>query len=315
MLGDYSWLEVAGFFALVIVCLAVDLRAHRDDKPISTKNAALWSVFWIALSVTFAGYVAFSHGFTDGALFITAYLVEKSLSVDNLFVMMAIFSSFAVKDAYQHRVLYYGIIGALVMRLLFIGLGTGLVMQFGKYALAVFALFIIWSAWKMWQASKKPQEDIVDYSNHWAVRFTRRIFPVHHRLDGHSFFTKQNGVRMVTPLFLCLVCIEVADIMFAVDSVPAVISVVGANMFLVYTSNVFAILGLRSLYFLLAAGKRHLAHLEHAVIIVLLFIGVKMILDVIGIVHISPYISLVVVLLLLAGGVAFSLIRPGKGEE
>ena len=315
MLGDYSWLEVLGFFVVVFVCLWVDLHAHRDDKPISTKNAALWSAFWIALSLLFAVYVGFVHGNQDGVLFLTGYLVEKSLSVDNLFVIMAIFSSFAIKDAFQHRVLYYGIIGALVMRLLFVGLGTGLVMQFGKYALGVFAFFILWSAWKMWQTSRQPEQEIIDYSDHWSIRFTKRFLPVHTRLEGHNFFTKQDGILKATPLFLCLVAVEIADIMFAVDSVPAVISVVGSNMFLVYTSNVFAILGLRSLYFLLAAAKRYLVHLEKAVIVVLVFIGLKMLLDVFGVIHINPYISLAVVMLLLAAGVVFSLTHPAPKDD
>lgn len=315
MLDNYSWLEVLAFFVLVIICLAVDLYAHRNDKPISTKNAVLWSAFWILLSLLFAVYVGYAHGAQDGALFLTGYFVEKSLSVDNLFVIMAIFSSFAVKDEYQHRVLYYGIIGALIMRMVFIGLGTGLVMQFGKYALGAFALFILWSAWKMWQNSRKPDEDITDYSNHWAIKITRRFMPVHPYVEGHNFFTKHNGVYKATPLFLCLIAVEVADIMFAVDSVPAVISIVGSNMFLVYTSNVFAILGLRSLYFLLAAGKRYLAHLETSVIVVLAFIAVKMLLDVFGIIHINPYISLLVVGLLLASGIIFSFTHPAPKKE
>ncbi len=315
MLGDYSWLEIVGFFAVVFFCLWVDLHAHRDDKPISTKNAALWSAFWIFLSLLFTVYVGYMHGSRDGVLFLTGYFVEKSLSVDNLFVIMAIFSSFAVKDAFQHRVLYYGIIGALIMRMVFIGAGTGLVMQFGKYALALFAFFILWSAWKMWQSSRQPQQEITDYSDHWSVRFTKRVLPIHPYLDGHNFFSKQQAAYKATPLFLCLVAVEVADIMFAVDSVPAVISVVGDNIFLVYTSNVFAILGLRSLYFLLAAGKRFLVHLEKSVIVVLVFIGLKMLMDIFGIIHINPYISLAIVACLLAGGVIFSFTHPGSKED
>jgi tellurite resistance protein TerC len=302
------------FFAVVFICLWLDLHAHRSDKPISTKNAALWSIFWIALSFAFAGYVAASHGSEDAMLYITGYLVEKSLSVDNLFVIMAIFSSFAVPENYQHRVLYYGIVGALIMRLLFIGLGAGLVMQFGKVALGIFALFILWSAWKMWQAAQKPEREITDYSRHWSVNLSKRLFPTHHMLDGHKFFSRQEGIYKATPLFLCLVTVEFGDIMFAVDSVPAVISVVGANTFLAYTSNVFAILGLRSLYFLLAAGKRFLVHLEKAVIVVLVFISVKMMLDVSGLAHIGPNISLLVVLALLAAGVVLSCLYPARGN-
>ncbi|MDR1397769.1 MAG: TerC/Alx family metal homeostasis membrane protein [Desulfarculales bacterium] len=315
MLGEYNWLEAGGFLAVVAVSLWIDLRAHRNDEPVSSKNAMLWSALWIGLSFAFAAYVGIRHGAQDGALFITAYLVEKSLSVDNLFVIMAVFSSFAIKDALQHRVLYFGVIGALVMRFVFIGLGTGMVMQFGKYALGVFALIIIWSAWKMWRNRMSSQNEIVDYSNHWSIRLTKKFFPIHPFLAGHKFFVKERGIRMITPLFLCLICVETADIIFAADSVPAVISVVGANLFLVYTSNVFAVLGLRSLYFLLAAGKRRLSRLEQAVIAVLLFIGVKMLLDVSGLIHINPYISLAAVLLLLSAGVVFSFLYPVRNES
>jgi tellurite resistance protein TerC len=315
MTGEYSWLESGCFLLLVIAALGLDLRAHRQDRPISSSNALLWSVFWIALSLAFAVYVTLRHSPQDGALFITAYLVEKSLSVDNLFVIMAIFSSFAISDAFQHRVLYFGVIGALLMRLIFIGFGTGLVMRFGNYVLALFALIIIWSAWKMWQASRSAQEEIADYSNHWSVRLTRKIFPIHPFLSGHSFFIREKGKILATPLFLCLICVETADVVFAVDSVPAVISVVGPNIFLVYTSNVFAILGLRSLYFLLAAGKRHLSRLEHAVIAVLLFIGCKMLLEVAGLLHINPYLSLAVVLVLLGSGIVLSFVWPAQRES
>ena len=310
MLTGYSLWELFGFALLVAIALLVDLYAHRADKAISMRDAGLWSAFWILLSLAFAAYIANAHGKDHSALFLAGYFLEKSLSVDNLFVFIAIFSSFAIRDALQHRVLYYGILGALFMRLVFIGAGTSLVLL-GKWVLAIFGLFVLWSAWKMWKSSQEKSEELEDYSNHWSVRFARRLFPVHPQLVGHNFFTHVDGVLHCTPLFLCLVAVEIADIMFAFDSVPAVIAVTH-EPFLVYTSNIFAILGLRSLYFLLAAANRFLCHLEKAVIAVLVFIGMKMLLDVVDIVHISPMFSLAVVLGLLALGIAASYFFPEK---
>jgi len=299
------------------VCLFVDLRAHKADTAVSAKNALLWSFFWIALALSFGLYIGLSHGMDDAFLYFSGYLLEKSLSVDNLFVIMAIFSSFAIRDNCQHRVLYYGVLGALALRMAFVAAGTSLLALFGPYALAGFGLFVLWSAWKMWQQMGEDTDEIKDYAKHWAVSFTRRFLPVHNRLEGHDFFVKVaeggKSVWKATPLFLCLAVVEFSDVMFAFDSVPAVIAIT-QDPFLVYTSNIFAILGLRSLYFLLAAAKRRLRHLEKAVICVLAYIGLKMLLDVAGAIHLSPVFSLGVVLALLAGGVAASLL-PSAGAR
>ena len=263
MVVEHSVTEVVLFCVLIIVCL----HAHQADKPVSARNAAIWSCIWVGLALVFAGYIGYSFGSEQVQLFLTGYLLEKSLSVDNLFVIMAIFSSFAVKDAFQHRVLYYGVLGALVLRLIFVAAGSSLVAMFGPYALASFGIFVLWTAWKMWQSMHSGEkEEIVDYSEHWAVRYTKRFIPVHNQLSGHDFFVKAPDttgklIWKATPLFLCLFVVEVSDVMFAFDSVPAIIAVTH-DPFLVYTSNVFAILGLRSMYFLLAAGKRYLRHLE-----------------------------------------------------
>ncbi len=313
MIGHYSWWNVLAFSALVIVALIVDLYAHKADKAISMRDAALWSIFWVLLSLGFAWYVGATHGIEDSSLFLAGYFLEKSLSVDNLFVFIAIFSSFSIRDELQHRVLYYGILGALVMRVIFVAAGTSFLLLFGKWALTAFGLFVLWSAWKMWQNSKEECSAITDYSNHWSVRLTRRFFLVHPRLEGHSFFVRINGLLHCTPLFLCLVVIEIADVMFAFDSVPAVIAIT-RDPFLVYTSNIFAILGLRSLYFLLAAANRFLCHLEKSVIAVLAFIGVKMLLDVVDIIHVPPLVSLAIVLGLLVAGIVASVMYPEKEE-
>lgn len=309
MLGSYSPGNVIAFFILVVIALIVDLRAHRQDKPISIKSAALWSVFWIVLALGFAWYIAATHGGGDASLFLTGYLLEKSLSVDNLFVIMAIFANFGIPDKFQHRVLYFGILGALVFRLIFVAVGASLLAAFGTWALLAFGLFVLWSAWKMGQTIAKGHQEISDYGDHWSVRAARRLMPVHGQLDGHNFFTKVDGRRMATPLFLCLIAIELADVMFAFDSVPAIFAIT-QEPFLVYTSNIFAILGLRSLYFLLAAARKWLCHLDKAVVAILAFIGIKMLIDVAGIVHVPPLVNLAVVLALLAAGVVASLIRP-----
>lgn len=312
-MGDYSSVEVIIFFALVIVCLIVDLYAHKKDEAISVKNAAIWTVFWILLAIGFSGYIAFSHGTNDASLFLTGYFLEKSLSVDNLFVIMAIFANFAIKDEYQHRVLYFGILGAIIFRFIFVAGGTTLISLFGKWALLAFGLFILWSAWKMWESTKAKDNEIVDYGNHWSVAWTKKVFPVYDKVDNHNFFTRISGKLHATPLFLCLIVVEIADIMFAFDSVPAIIAIT-EKPFLVYTSNIFAILGLRSMYFMLSAAKRYLCHLEKSVIIILVFIGLKMLADVVGYHHITPTISLIVVLGLLGLGVVSSFIWKEKEE-
>jgi tellurite resistance protein TerC len=322
MLGDYSIFSVILFCGLVFACLIIDLHAHKKDELISARSAALWTLFWVALSLGFGGYVWYTHGLHDFSLFLSGYLLEKSLSVDNLFVIMAVFSAFSVKDQLQHRVLYYGIIGALVLRLIFVALGSSFLIICGKYALVVFGLFVLWSAWKMWRSMNKDQEEIEDYSNHWSVRLTKRFLPIHPKLEGHAFFVRagqssgsgQTIKWAATPLLLCLVAIEFADVMFAFDSVPAIIAIT-EKPFLVYTSNIFAVLGLRSMYFFLAAAKRYLIHLEKAVICILVYIGLKMLVAVAFNYHSSALASLAVVLGLLAAGVAASFIFAPKTEQ
>ncbi|MDL2210422.1 TerC family protein [Desulfovibrio sp. OttesenSCG-928-O18] len=320
MLGHYSTANFIAFLVIIAVFLWIDLHAHKKDEPITLRNAAVWSCIWIALALAFGVYVGVTHGIDDMSLYLSGYFLEKSLSVDNLFVMMAIFSSFSIRGAYQHRVLYYGILGALVLRMIFVAAGNTLVQLFGAYALAAFGIFVLWSAWKMWQQMRKPNEEIEDYSDHFSVRFTRKFIPVSTTLHGHDFFVKEPqeeggaAIWKATPLFLCLVVIELCDVMFAFDSIPAIIAIT-QDPFLVYTSNIFAILGLRSLYFLMAAASNMLVHLEKAVIIILAYIGVKMLLGVSGVIHIPPLVSLAVVLGLLAGGVAASFIFPEKKEQ
>lgn len=309
MLSGYSTISIVIFISMVFICLWFDLFMHRRDQAVSLRSAILWSAFWVAVSFFFAGYIGAAHGFEKASLFLSGYLLEKSLSVDNLFVFIAIFASFGIRDEFQHRILYFGILGALVFRMIFIAAGTSILLL-GQWVLAIFGFFVLWSAWQMYrQGGDADEEETEDYTNHWSVRMTRRILRVHPHRDGHNFFTRQNKKLHITPLMLCLISIEVADIMFAFDSVPAVIAIT-QEPFLVYTSNIFAILGLRSMYFLLTAAKRYLCHLEKAVISILFFIGVKMLLSVFNVYHIPTNVSLIIVLSGLAAGAIASLKFP-----
>ncbi len=315
-MDGHSLFEIILFVVLVSACLWIDLHAHDKDEPVSARSAALWSVTWISLALAFAGYIGWKEGHGHAELFLAGYLLEESLSVDNLFVMMAIFSSFGVREEFQHRVLFYGILGAVVMRLLFVAAGSSLIMLFGPYAMTAFGLFVLWTAWKMFQTIGEEEKNDIDYSRHWAVRWTQKFMPVHPHLHGHDFFVREphNGGKerwKATPLFLCLVVIEISDVLFAVDSVPAVLSIT-PDPFLVYTSNIFAILGLRSMYFLLAAAARHLRHLKVSVIAILAFVGIKMLLDVAGIIHLPAMASLGAIAGFLTLGILASFLPEKK---
>uniref|UniRef100_Q0I308 Membrane protein n=1 Tax=Histophilus somni (strain 129Pt) TaxID=205914 RepID=Q0I308_HISS1 len=321
------------FFSVLFISIYLDLFSHRNVKEISFKDASLWSIFWIGLALAFYGYiwVRFDKEFAD--LYLAGYVLEKSLSVDNLMVFMAIFASFGISSHLQHRILYWGIIGALVFRGIFVAIGNGLFLLTPWIGFA-FAAFVLWSAFKMWKESgSDDEEEIEDYSNHWSVRWTGKLYPVYTKLFGERFFVKaselnkeqlasvtRQGLKFATPAFLCLVAIETSDVAFAFDSVPAVIAVTQEPL-LVYAAMIFAILGLRSLYFILAALTKYLVHLEKAVIALLFFIGIKMGLQswnhTIGDtgLHLSANASLFIVLGVLAIGVIASFLFPGKEKK
>lgn len=320
------------FFGVIIFSVYLDLFAHRNAKEITVKDASLWSLFWIGLALAFYAYlwVRFDKGSAD--LYLAGYVLEKSLSIDNLMVFVAIFASFGIAGKLQHRILYWGIVGALIFRAIFVVIGTGLFTA-SPYVGFAFAAFVIWSGVKMLQSSGKEEVEIEDYSNHWSVRFTSKLMPVYTKLFGDRFFVKheeldaaqiasttRKGLRYATPAFLCLIAIEASDVAFAFDSVPAVIAVTQEPL-LVYAAMIFAILGLRSLYFILAALTKYLVHLEKAVIALLFFIGAKMGLQswnhAIGDTgfHLTPNQSLFIVLGVLAIGVIASLIFPAKDEK
>ena len=341
---------VAVFVVLSVGAIAIDLFAHRSDQPMSLKSAALWSVFWIAVSLAFGGYLWFHHGSETASLFITGYALEKVLSVDNLFVMMAIFAWFKVPEGYRHRVLYWGIIGAIVFRMVFVAIGTGL-LALGPYVELVFAAVVGWTGIIMLRRDEEEEAN-EDYSEHLAYRWVHRFFPVWPRLHGHNFFLRSHelteacrqnpdvhlepagedlkhpkqhhpqpvkkGALVATPLFLCLAIIEISDVMFAFDSVPAVIAV-SKEPLIVYSAMMFAILGLRTMYFVLEALRGYLVHLEKAVVALLFFIAAKLALSASAHLfqhgyEISPNASLAVVLAVLALGVAASFAFPEKSK-
>ncbi|WP_051844234.1 TerC family protein [Streptomyces sp. NRRL S-813] len=303
------WLWTA-FAAAVVVSLAVDLLAHRDTHVIGFREAVVWSVVWVGLALAFAGVVFAVLGTTAGVQYTTAWLLEKSLSVDNLFVFALIFGYFKVPRAYQHRVLFLGVIGALVFRGLFLAAGVAVVTRFSA-VLFVFAAILLYSVYKI----LRGQDEGFDPGRSLTVRMLRRVVPVREEYCGARFFVEEGGRRVATPLLAVVAAIEAADLVFAVDSVPAVLAV-SDNAFIVYSSNAFAILGLRALYFMLAGMLDRFHHLSKGLAVILAFIAVKLILQAAhktihtGVPEIPSLVSLAVIIAVLAVSVAWSLLRP-----
>jgi tellurite resistance protein TerC len=268
-----------GFLLLVLALLALDLGVfHRKAHAIGVREAMAWTAFWIALALAFDVAVYFLYrGDLDGSqaavLYLTGYLVEKSLSLDNIFVIALVFLYLQIPRELQHRVLYWGILGALVLRGTMIGAGTFLVRKF-DWTIYVFGAILLLTAVRLLLDRNAPP----DLDRSPAVRLARRLFPVTTSLEGNHFFVRREGAWAATPLFLALVVVEISDLLFAVDSIPAIFAIT-QDPFLVYTSNVFAILGLRSLYFALAAMLESFRYLKVSLVLVLLFVAVKMILS------------------------------------
>jgi tellurite resistance protein TerC len=289
-----------GFNLFILAMLALDLGVfHRKAHEVSFKEAATWSAVWVSLALVFNVGVWHFMGAEKGTQFLTGYLIEKSLSVDNIFVFALIFSYFAVPALYQHRVLFWGILGALVMRAIFIAAGATLIAKF-HWIIYVFGAFLILTGLKM---AFTPQKGLEPDKNP-VLRLVRRLVPVTDRYHGQKFFVRENGVRLATPLFLVLVLVETTDLIFAVDSIPAIFAIT-TDPFIVYTSNVFAILGLRSLYFLLAGVMHKFEYLKLGLAAVLVFVGTKMAL--VDVYKIPSSTSLAVVGALLAISIAASL--------
>jgi tellurite resistance protein TerC len=299
-----------GFFVFIGALLAVDLFVfHRKPGEVTMRSAALTSAFWISLGVGFGIVVLAWLGPEKAVEYFSGYLIEESLSVDNVFVFSLVFTAFAVPGHLQYRVLFWGVIGALVMRLVMILIGAALIEQF-EWILLVFGGFLIFTGIRMWLSTRSEEE--ADPAANPIVRFARRRFPFTDRLDGQRFLTSVNGRRVATPLLLALLVVEISDLVFAVDSIPAVFAVT-SDPFIVYTSNAFAILGLRSLYFFLADLKDRFRYLTHGLSIVLVFVGLKLLAD--PWIHLPPWVSLVVIAAVLGGAIAFSLAHARREER
>ena len=303
-----AWLW-GSFIVGIIVMLVLDLFVfHREAHDISIKEAAITSAIWVAIGLGFTAVVYFllDPGGTAATQYLTGYVIEKSLSVDNVFVWAVIFGYFAVPGKYQHRVLFWGIFGALVMRAIFIFAGAELLDRF-SWMLFVFGGLLVFTAWKVAFHNNEeihPEKNIV-------LRITKRLIPVSAEYDGQKLFTKRNAKLMATPLFIVLVLIEATDVIFAVDSVPAILAV-SRDRFIVFTSNALAILGLRAMYFLLEGVRGRLVHLNKGLGVILFYVGCKMILS--NWYHIDPFISLAIIAVILTVTVIASL-RATKAAE
>ena len=309
-LGTPLWFWLS-FLGLVAILLVLDLGVfHRKQREIGVRESLLMSAFYIAVGLGFGAFVWATRGEAAGLDYVTGFLVEKSLAMDNVFVIAMIFSYFAVPRIYQHRVLFWGILGVIVLRAIMIGFGAALVDNFG-WVLYIFAAFLIYTGVKMWTSADEAYEVAKSPLLGWL----KRRFRVTEEMHGERFFVREADpktgkmVRAVTPLFLALVMVEIADVIFAVDSIPAIFAIT-TDTFIVYTSNVFAILGLRALFFALSAMIERFHYLKHALALLLVFIGSKVfIADLFGLVKFPPAVSLGVTLGILATGIVYSLVR------
>jgi tellurite resistance protein TerC len=301
----YLWIA---FAVIVPVALALDLFIfQRKAHKVKVKEALLWSSIWIGLALLFGLAVYFVLGSEKALNFFTGYLVEESLSVDNLFVFLLIFTYFLVPEQYQHRVLFWGIIGAVIMRGVFILAGIALLQNL-EWIIYIFGAFLVYTGIKI--GTQKEQE--LKPEGNPVLRLFRKFVPLTRHYHGQKFVVKSRGRRLATPLLMVLLVIETTDIIFAVDSVPAVLAI-STNTFIVYTSNIFAILGLRSLYFALSGVIQRLRYLNYGLAVILVFLGVKMVISskLIG-VHIDQVASLIVVIGILAVSAVASLVHPEK---
>ncbi|WP_461531958.1 TerC family protein [Sinomicrobium sp.] len=346
---NHPWL-IAGFAIAVIVMLLLDLGVfNKKSHTISNKEALSWTLVWIALSMIFSGVVYWvldrPYSITDNfSKYQAAYWIEKALSVDNLFVFILVFKFFKIPKDYQHKVLFWGILGALFFRAIFIFAGVELIkmtylpafsvgslnfvldIETAEHAnfvtneffrpnvvLTIFGLFLIFAGIKSAKSSDNPEEEEGDLSKNIGVRLVHKFFKVSKAFDRDRFFTVQNGIKMVTPMFVALVVIEITDLVFAVDSIPAIFAIAPDSPFILYTSNIFAILGLRSMYFLLANSMDMFSKLHYGLAVILTFIGVKML--IMPFYHFESTVSLTIIGSVLALAVIWSLLANRKSVE
>ena len=308
------------FIACVVIFLALDLGVfHKEDHVVKSKEAGIWTAIWVTIAFAFSGviYWLFSSGLTDNPTgltandavlkYITGYLIELSLSIDNVFVIAVIFSAFSIPPMYQHRVLFWGILGAIIFRALMILFGVALITKF-DWVIYVFGVFLLFTAFKM----LKSDEHAFDPKNSFVFKQLKKIYPITTAISGHDFFITKMGVKAATPLFVALVVIELTDILFALDSIPAILAIT-ADPFIVFSSNILAILGLRSMYFLISRMLQKFRYINYSLVVILAFVGVKMLL-----VHhlkFPEWVSLSVISIALLSGVLASRFIPEKSTD
>jgi tellurite resistance protein TerC len=292
---------------------------NRNPHVIKTKEAAIWTAIWVTVALSFSGiiYWLFSDGLIENPTglspntavlkYITGYLIELSLSIDNVFVIAVIFSSFAIPKKYQHEVLFWGILGAIVFRALMIFFGVALINKF-DWIIYVFGAFLLITAFRM----LLHKESEFDPKKSKMFRFLKKLFPISYKMEGDKFFIKRMGVRAATPLFVALIIIELTDILFALDSIPAILAIT-ADPFIVFSSNILAILGLRSMYFLISRMLTKFRFINYSLVVILAFVGVKMILS--HNVEIPEWLSLTVIGVSLSGGIIASLLIPDPNPQ
>ncbi|MDP5230909.1 MAG: TerC family protein [Cellulophaga sp.] len=307
------------FLLLIIVFLALDLGVfNKEDHIIKTKEAAIWTAVWATVAMSFSAviYWLFAEGFIDNPTgltpnsavlkYITGYLIELSLSIDNVFVIAVIFSTFKIPPIYQHRVLFWGILGAIVFRALMILFGVALITRF-EWVIYVFGVFLLFTAFKM----LKGDDHEFDPKKSFVFRQIKKVYPITSQLNGHDFFVKRMGLNAATPLFVALVVIELTDILFALDSIPAILAIT-ADPFIVFTSNIFAILGLRSMYFLISRMLQKFRFINYSLVVILAYVGLKMLFS--HQIEIPEWLSLTVIAVSLLGGVLASVLIKEKEE-
>jgi tellurite resistance protein TerC len=302
MVATNIWFWV-GFIAFVLAMLALDLGVfNRTPHVVKAKEAGIWTAVWVGLALVFAAGLAVFQSHQAALTFLTGYVIEESLSIDNIFVIVLIFQYFAVPAQYQHRVLFWGILGALVMRGVFIGLGAALLARF-EWIIYIFGALLVITGVRM--AVKQDEE--FDGDQNPVVKLVRRVLPLTSDYRGKHFFAIENGRRNATPLLLVLVLVEFTDLIFAIDSIPAIFGIT-RDPFLVFTSNIFAVMGLRSLFFLLATVVQKFHLLKYGLAVILTFVGAKMLLE--SWIHVPIMLSLGVVLGVLAASIVASLVWP-----
>ncbi|MFK7813901.1 MAG: TerC family protein [Maribacter sp.] len=307
------------FIAFILVFLALDLGVfNKENHVIKTKEASIWTAIWVTIALSFSGviYWLFANGMVDNPTgltpnnavlkYITGYLIELSLSVDNVFVIAVIFASFKIPPIYQHRVLFWGILGAIVFRAIMIFFGVALITRF-EWIIYVFGIFLLYTAFKM----LKGEEEEFNPKKSFVFRQIKKVYPITGSIQGDDFFVKRMGIKAATPLFVALIVIELTDILFALDSIPAILAIT-ADPFIVFSSNILAIMGLRSMYFLISRMLEKFRFINYSLVVILAFVGLKMLAS--HYVHLTEWVSLTVISVALVGGVIASLTIPEKAE-